>query len=241
MAAQSLTVWLTRSRAGNQAWRPKLEQAGWNVACLDTLDFEPLPIESEALAQGLSAADWVLFASPRGVQVLAQRGWAPEPGQRLGCVGPATAEAIELAWRGPDLVAEGATGEALAQELLAIPLWQSATVVCAQSSTGEPAHTLGEAGKQVLVLPVYRTYARPLPSAMPSWRTGDVVLVASPSAVNSLLNHFGPGAGLRWVSIGPTTSQALRAQGIEPAAQAAARTIDALLAALDLLEARHER
>jgi uroporphyrinogen-III synthase len=60
----------------------------------------------------------------------------------------------------------------------------------------------------------------------------DLILLASPSAVEGLLNQVRVEADTRLLSIGPTTSTAIRAAGLEVFAEAEERSLAGMLASL---------
>jgi uroporphyrinogen-III synthase len=98
-----------------------------------------------------------------------------------------------------------------------------------------------EAGARVEEIVVYET-GRPADvkaESMEVFRTGgiDVIAFASPSAVRNLADALGDAADQvlrrsRAVCIGPTTAEALRELGTDPAAVAREPTLDGLVAAV---------
>ena len=98
-------------------------------------------------------------------------------------------------------------------------------------------HTLRDAiaptGSGFTRVDVYRTVPAAPTAAVDLTTLGlDAVLVASPSAVRGLLNRARVPASLPLVSIGPTTSAALRAEGLDVAAESTTRDLDGMLEAL---------
>jgi uroporphyrinogen III methyltransferase / synthase len=96
---------------------------------------------------------------------------------------------------------------------------------------------LGEAlrarGAEVEVLALYRTVAEDLSAGARSAALGcDYATFTSASSARFFAAAAGTLAGPRLVSIGPVTSDALRALGREPDVEAAEHTPDGLLAAL---------
>jgi uroporphyrinogen III methyltransferase/synthase len=96
---------------------------------------------------------------------------------------------------------------------------------------------LRERGIDVEILPLYRTVAEPLGGAARDAALGaDYVTFTSASSVRFFVEAAGAGRvgtdGQRIVSIGPVTSEALRAHGVEPDVEAGEHTPDGLVAAL---------
>ncbi len=123
-----------------------------------------------------------------------------------------------------------------------------ARAVLVQAEGGRPllAQELERRGVDVTVAALHRTEPVVLPETqLEALRAADAVLFASGSAAKSVaasLSASGatdlPAAlgSARPIAIGPTTADALRALGIEPAASADPHTLDGLIAAtVDLL------
>jgi uroporphyrinogen III methyltransferase / synthase len=99
-------------------------------------------------------------------------------------------------------------------------------------------------GAEVDVLELYETVAEPLSAdQLEAVRRADYVTFSSASTVANLLGAAGGtlDTDARLASIGPVTSDALRAHGLEPHAEAERHDVDGLLAALvaDAASSRH--
>ena len=110
---------------------------------------------------------------------------------------------------------------------------------------GELAATLRGWGAEVEEVAIYRTCteeparARPLLEALERGELPQAITFASPSAVKGFLELCGePGqrlldkGGVKIISIGATTSEELRARGLEVSAQAARPGTECLIEAL---------
>ncbi len=162
--------------------------------------------------------DWVIVTSPNGATELARR--ASGVPRHLAAVGPGTATALAANGWLPELVARVSTQEGLLAELP-----QPAGRVLFAGA--EDARTLlsDELSADVVVL--YHTV--PLSPEPPD---GDVVVLASASAARA----FGLlGAPIPVVSIGPQTSAAARAAGLDVIAEAESHDLDGLVAAVATL------
>jgi uroporphyrinogen III methyltransferase/synthase len=98
---------------------------------------------------------------------------------------------------------------------------------------------LRERGAEVDVVALYETVAEPIPAPLlEAALAADYVTFTSSSTVGFFLSasggeaRFAPGA--RIVSIGPVTSEALRAAGLEPAVEAERHDVEGLIEALVL-------
>lgn len=202
---------------------------------------DPAPLRRAA--RTMAAYDWVVFTSARGVEAFAaaRGGDAPiPPGTRLAAVGPATARRVRELLGRVDLVAEDSTGEGLGTLLSAEGDLRGKRILLPRaedSGTDLPA-TLRLAGARVDERVAYRTVpdatgARDVRARIQAGSV-DVVTFASGSAVRAFaaripLDELKPARHpIRIVSIGPTTSAALRSLGSAPDAEAAESTMEAL-------------
>ncbi|MFO7543857.1 MAG: uroporphyrinogen-III synthase [Trueperaceae bacterium] len=153
---------------------------------------------------------------------------APSDPLRIGAIGPGTAAALRAVGARVDLVAESSTAEGLAFAFARHP-HANGPVGLAQGSRARPtlAQRLREAGYETRAAVLYDTDTLPWDQdpgdrAVSSQPT--VVVVASPSAVASLPQEWRGGSDAddrrathaaypRIVAIGPTTADAVRAQG----------------------------
>lgn len=191
-----------------------------------------LRIEREGFTLGDLPPDaWLVFTSANGVRAMSS--W---PTTRLAAVGPATAAALEAAVRAPDLVAERQDGAGLAKALVAAG---GTLAVLPRGNLATPAlpALLRAAGWEVREVVAYRTRPAPIDGAAVGRRlaTVDWIVFASGSAFDSLVGQLpDPGVlrAVRIASIGPRTSEVVRAAGFEVAAEAARPTPEALAAAI---------
>ncbi len=226
-------VWLTRSVGGNRAWEPHVRATGAIPISYPCLRFELLTKHRVDTANTVKAADWVVFSSPRGVQAFHDLGLKVSNLQKLACVGAATAERCFDLIGESDLEPECETAKDLADALLDVAAWESAALIGALRPRPELQDRLTQAGKQASACPVYMTVGSsggPPPASMHS---DDAVLLASPSAFESLWRNCGLPHGISLISIGPTTSHAIRDAGFQVAGESKSRDIFGLLEALE--------
>jgi uroporphyrinogen-III synthase len=201
--------------------RPR-SQAGPLVDRLEALGLEvvecPL-IEIDALDEpahvDTSGYDWVIVTSPNGANLFAERRTGDDA--RTAAIGPGTAETLRQLGIEPDLVPRVSTQEGLLDEF--------------PRSSGRVLFVGAEGSRRVLIdaldadfVPLYRTrLLRPSPP------DGDLVVLASGSAARSFAAL---GATLDAVSIGPQTTRAARAAGLDVVAEARTHDLDGLVDAV---------
>jgi uroporphyrinogen-III synthase len=204
-----LRVLVTRpAGAGADALAAGLRDKGFEPVVLPLIEIEPTGDEPV----DVSAYDWVVVTSPNGARELRRRAIGPLP--RVAAIGPATAEALG----GADVIAAVSTQEGLAAAMPDRP----GRVLFAGA---EGARTLLPAALGADVVVLYRTRAL-TPTRLPD---ADLVTLASASAAAA----FGAlGRPLPAVSIGPETTHAAGAAGVEVVAEARTHDLAGLLAAV---------
>ncbi|MGZ6694432.1 MAG: uroporphyrinogen-III C-methyltransferase [Solirubrobacteraceae bacterium] len=228
LAGQTIAV--TRARAQSSGLASSLRALGAAVVEAPVIRIEPLPVQ----LPDLSAYDLLVLTSPNGVERLfAQvRDARALAGPAIAVIGPGTARALRAHGVEPDVVPDRAVGESLA-EALAGGGWRRALVARAQEARDVVPDALRAAGAEVDVLALYRTVAEPLDDAARAAVLGaDWATFTSASSARFLHEAAGTLEGPRLASIGPITSEALRALGAEPDLEAADHTPDGLVAAL---------
>jgi uroporphyrinogen III methyltransferase / synthase len=206
-------VVVTRAREQAGPLVERLEALGLDVVECPLIEIEPI---AEPHAVDTNGYDWVVVTSPNGADLFARRRSGDRA--RIAAVGPGTAETLRQLGIEPDLVPRVSTQEGLADEL--------------PRPAGRVLFVGAEGSRRVLIdaldadfLPLYRT--RLLTPPTPS---GDLVVLASGSAARSFAAL---GAPLPAVSIGPQTTRAARAAGLDVVAEAATHDLDGLVDAVE--------
>jgi uroporphyrinogen III methyltransferase / synthase len=206
-------VVVTRAREQARQLVERLEALGLDVVECPLIEIEPIEEPHEVDTEGY---DWVVVTSPNGAYLFARRRSGNHA--RIAAVGPGTAEMLRQLGIEPDLVPRVSTQEGLADEL--------------PRPAGRVLFVGAEGSRRVLIdaldadfLPLYRT--RLLTPPPPS---GDLVVLASGSAARSFAAL---GAPLPVVSIGPQTTRAARAAGLDVVAEAATHDLDGLVDAVE--------
>jgi uroporphyrinogen III methyltransferase/synthase len=215
------------------------------IRLVDPPDWQPL----DRALDRLSTYDWIVFTSQNAVpRVLARMrergvGEGALARSRHAAIGEATAEALRAGRLQVDLVADEYRAESVADALAREPLAGKRILIPRALVAREVLpQRLHKAGAEVDVVPVYQTVAD-LEGAAVARRAVeqgvDVVTFTSASTVRGFFEAIGPAraklAGVCLASIGPITSDAIRAEGAEPAVEASPYTVPVLVEAL----ARH--
>ena len=211
-APKRLRVIVTRAREQLEPLASRIEGLEHEVVRCPLIELEPVGPE-RLDADGY---DWIVVTSAYGARELLRRSRGDLP--RLAAIGPGTAAALREGGIEPALVARVSTQEGLIAELPSPP--------------GRVLFAGAEGARRLLVeelgadfAPLYRTRAlRPDPPP-----TGDLVVLASASAAHTLA---GLGLALPTVSIGPETTRAARAAGIDVVAEAETHDLDGLVEAV---------
>lgn len=238
------TVAVTRARAQAGTLAARLRALGAHVVEAPAIEVEPrADAETRAAAASAGGFNLIVFSSVNAVEgffaELARDGRDARalPGVRIGAVGTATAAALRKRGVIADIVPERQTAEGMLAALEGENLG-GRRVLLPQAANARPtlADGLRARGAVVTEAVFYDTRPRPLDDATrQAVVTADFVTFASGSAVASLIEALGGPDALRTsklVSIGPTTSAALRRHGLEPLAEAERHDIDGLVEAL---------
>jgi uroporphyrinogen-III synthase len=200
-------VVVTRPRGQEGELSARLEGLGHDVLFCPLIAIEPV-----AGTVDVTGYDWLVLTSPNGARELRRR-MRGTPG-RVAAIGAATAEAFG----GADLVPRVSTQEGLLAELP-----RPAGRVLFAGAAGARPLLAEELGADVVAL--YRTVELE-PEHVPE---ADIVVLMSASAARA---YARTGATMPAVSIGPETTRAARAAGVEVAAEAETHDLDGLVTAI---------
>jgi uroporphyrinogen III methyltransferase / synthase len=231
-----VSVAVTRARAQASGLASRLRGLGATVVEAPAIKISPLDVE----LPDLSRYDLVCVTSPNGVRILFDRMAAKGvdaralAGARLAAIGPGTAKALSDHGLIADVVPERFVAEGLVDALADVPVSRAIVARAADARDVLP-EALRERGAEVDVVALYETVAETLAEAELSALAGaDYVTFTSSSTVRFLLEAIAGSQqlGARVVSIGPVTSNALRARGLEPHVEATRHDIDGVVDAL---------
>ena len=234
-------VLVTRALEDAVAWADRLAALGAEPVILPCIRSEVLDSAATRgqLATALNGAGWLCMMSPRGADAVARLAGSLAPALRIAVVGNATAHAVVGAFGRKPYVARGGTSRALGEELLREVRMDGAAparVVVASALGGrrDAEDVLARAGIAVVRVDVYRTIPAErvtAPRDLAGEGIGDVLL-ASPSAVEGLLNQAAVPGAMKLFTIGPTTSAAVVAAGLSVSGEAAHPDLDSLVEAM---------
>ncbi len=227
-------VAVLRARPQASALAQRLRALGADVIQAPAIAIAPLAVR----LPDLSRYDLLCLTSPNGVGALFDlvRDARALTGPRIAAIGPGTAAALRDRGIEADIVPERSVAEGLAGALAGIPV-RRALIARAEEGREVLPDALRAAGAEVEILALYRTVPEPLDGETRAAVLGaDDALFTSASTVDALVQAAGgPDAlrdGPRLCSIGPATSEALRAHGLEPGLEADVHTPDGLVEAL---------
>jgi uroporphyrinogen-III synthase len=235
---------ITRSADDAADWASTLAAEGATPIIFPCVRSEAIGDASLAgrFGAAIASADWLVCTSRRGVDRVAGLTGAKLPAKlRLAAVGMATAGRFREHFGRCELVG-GGTAAALGAELAGhADLPKAARCVLALATNAGPdlAAMLAAAGATVDRFDVYRTVpAGPLDPPQPLSGLGcDAVIFASPTAVRGFANQVDVDRAGVFVTIGPSTSKAVRAQRWNVAAEAREPSLSGIIASM--LEVAH--
>lgn len=230
------TIAVTRARAQASGLAARLRALGAEVVEAPAIRISAV----DGPAPDVSGYDLVCLTSPNGVALLferlagAGRDARALAGARVAAIGPGTARALAAHGIVADVIPEEFVAEGLVAALADVPVSRALIARAAEARDVLP-DALRERGAQVDVVVLYETVSEPLSDAQQRAVAGaDYVTFTSSSTVRFFFEQAGDALGdaTRLASIGPVTSDALRAHGREPDVEASRHDIDGLIAAL---------
>ncbi|HXG46985.1 MAG TPA: uroporphyrinogen-III C-methyltransferase [Methylomirabilota bacterium] len=199
---------------------------------------------------GIGAYEWIVFTSPNGVTAFFDYFFKTYDdlrclgGARLAAVGPATAAKLKELHLKVDLMPEEYVARKVADAFKGYQNLENVSILLARAQVANPdlPKALTALGAIVDDVPFYKTVPETEDVTGAAARLiesgADWVTFTSSSTVENfharfdlpqLLRRF---PGLRTASIGPETSKALRALGLEPTVEARQHTVDGLVETL---------
>ncbi|HEX5762310.1 MAG TPA: uroporphyrinogen-III C-methyltransferase [Solirubrobacterales bacterium] len=237
-------VVVTRARAQASGLAATLRALGAEAIELPAIRIEPR-IENEEVRRAVEQiGDYslVCLTSPNGVRLLfealeaAGRDARALAGATVAAIGPGTARALAQHGIAADVVPERFVAEALVEALQRVEVAGSRALVARAAEARDVLpDALRERSAEVDVVALYETVREaPEPAAVEAARSADYVTFTSSSTVRNLVEALGDRfpRGARVLSIGPITSEALRAAGLEVHVEAERHDVDGLVAAL---------
>jgi uroporphyrinogen III methyltransferase/synthase len=243
---------VTRSRTQAAGFVNELGSLGAEVLEIPTLRIEA-PDKKQDFVDALlmlNSYDWLVFTSANGVEMFFQlffrqfQDLRDLGGVKIAAVGPATAGKLRELHLQVDLMPEEAIGRKIAEALAKHSSIENTKICLLRAEKANPdlPLALDELGAIVDDIGVYKTVAETddfFGAAEELRRNGaDWITFTSGSTVEhfharfdlpKLLHQF---PKLKLASIGPETSRAIKALGLNPSIEATVHTTDGLIAAL---------
>ncbi len=234
-ALEGLRIVVTRTAHQAEELARPLRELGAEVILLPVIAIAP-PADPEPLRRAAEHAneyDWIIFTSANAVRAFVA---AQECKARIAVVGAATRRVAEKRGFTVSLTPTEYVAESLIEAFQQHDLnGQRILIPTAAMTRDVVASALRERGAQVDVVEAYRNVLPPEAAAhsaevfrkpYPDW-----VTFASSSAVKNLVGLVGADAlrHVRIATIGPITSETVRACGLELAAEASSHTTEGLL------------
>ena len=246
-------VLVTRARAQAGTLADQLRALGADVLEAPAARIERIEGPAGGMPAGLRYAvthladyQWAMFTSQNAVAIFWEalraegRDARALAGTKVCAVGPATAEALIARGIAVDVVPRRFVAEGMLEALRERGDLHAARVLYATAAGARDALPEGlvAMGADVDVVPLYRSvsdaeHAAPMRDAVAGGEA-DLVTFTSASTVRGFVDAVGPELArrVRAASIGPITTEAARAAGIEIACEADESTIDGLVAAI---------
>lgn len=232
-------VLLTRSFDDSADWADALAAEGAEpivFPCIHTEDIVD-PSLVERLGAAMRSADWLIFTSRHGVDAFCHLIGSDLPATtRIAAVGKMTAAQVQKAFGRVDHIG-GGNAMTLALDLAkdeSIRGGAHCVLALASNARIFLERTLAQAGARVDRYNVYHTIpAEPIdPKHKLTSLACDTILFASPSAVEGFDNQVSVDTDLQMVTIGPTTTDAVRERNWTVTAQAKEPSLSGIIASL---------
>jgi uroporphyrinogen III methyltransferase / synthase len=255
-------VVVTRARAQASGLAAALRHLGADVVELPAIRIEPRIESDavRAAVDHIGEYSLICLTSPNGVRLLFEAlgeagldaralggatakkqvgetgdGVAPA-GAVIAAIGPGTARALRRHGIVADVIPERFVAEALVEVLAGVEVEGSRVLVARAAEARDVLpDALRERGAEVDVVALYETVREtPEESEIELAQAADYVTFTSSSTVTSLVDALGDRfpKGARVISIGPVTSEAARAAGLQVDVEAERHDVDGLLEAL---------
>jgi uroporphyrinogen III methyltransferase / synthase len=237
-------VVVTRARAQASGFAARLRALGAEVVELPAIRIEPRIDSDEVkrVAGGVGIYDLICLTSPNGARLLFEAMEAAGldtralAGVTVAAIGPGTARALTERGVLADVVPERFVAEGLIEALGDEEIAGTRVLVARAAEARDVLpDALRERGAEVDVVALYET-VREQPGAeeIEAAQSADYLTFTSSSTVTNLSEALGDRlpSNARIVSIGPITSETIRARGLEVDVEAERHDIDGLLAAL---------
>lgn len=234
-------VIITRTQAQASKLRKKLETLGAVVIEYPTIEIKPLIHESivTTAIQSLKRYHWVIFTSANAVSLFFEKlkdlgdDLRALAGVKIGAIGPVTRSEIEKFNLRVDYSPSEFIAEKFVKEFPESVKGLSILIPRAKVAREIIPETMTKLGAKVQILPLYETVrpAKPL-SEDENIEDADWITFTSSSTVENFLEMEKLPKNIKVASIGPVTTDALKAHGVTPTVEAKPYNLDGLVQAM---------
>lgn len=246
-------VVVTRNQSQSGELRQKLATLGADVLEIPLIDVKAKRKEEDEadVFEELSSYEWILFTSPNGVKYFFEAFYEKFKDlrclgvMRIACIGQGTAREVEKQRLSVDFIPKTSVAESLAEELMREHNIENLNmlVITGNKNREVLVKKLEEDGRAIVdTFQVYANEPTDLAehAAAKSFREhgADAITFTSASTVNNFAHQaknlqIATGASIPdTVSIGPITSDAMKAKGLPIHAEAKSANLDALVDAV---------
>jgi uroporphyrinogen III methyltransferase/synthase len=242
----------TRTRTQASELSVRLREMGADVIEMPTIEITHAKKGSrlDREIEQIGKYDWIVFTSPNGVESFFNRLVQNNGDVRALCkakiasIGPGTTSALWKYWVKADCTAKDSVAEGLVRALKPLGPWKGRKVLLPRSHDARDVlpDALRTWGARVTVVSAYTTAkpSNPDDKVIDSVKNGeyDLITFSSSSTFENFVSFFNKqefesvASSLKAASIGPVTSDAIRAAGITPLVEARQHTIPGLVNAI---------
>jgi uroporphyrinogen-III synthase len=214
-------ILLTRDLEGNALWGDQLKVNGFKTTklpCIYFLEFKFTEQQVSEITKRLLASDYIIWTSVRGVHFSKKFLSECTSFPKLCAVGLSTAQALSHVLAQPYLISEEMNANGLAKKILSTEVitGKKITLLLAKNAPNYLENILLAEGAKVERIDIYET--KPVNvkgrSTLSSLNV-DAVIIASPSAIDGLLNQYEIDLSIDIYPIGPTTKMKLESLGLK--------------------------
>ena len=195
----------------NSPFKILLEEKGFEVIGQSLIKFKRIPFKT------IPKSDWIFFYSRNGVRYFfqtinkdLQNSLVKHTTCKFGCIGPATARALQKAGYPPEFTGSG-DPESTAQKFLDIARDKNVLFVRARNSQNSVARILGKKLKSAEII-AYDNY----PISKPQIPRVDALVFTSPMNADCYFQHYPKQKGQKIIAMGKTTASLLKQLKVGP-------------------------
>lgn len=233
---ENTTVLLTRPEHQADEWKTALEAFGANVVSFPAIRIVPEINQTDManVVKELSQWDWILFTSSNSVDIFMSQLDSHKAGiattTRVAAIGKSTEAALMARSLKVEFVPSKSNAKDFAEEWLDQTTPSGNVLIpCAHKADDVLEKCLSKQGLRVRRLNLYHTQMPEKHDLPPMDGDPDYLIFASPSAFEYFLQMTALPKTTKIVSIGPKTSERIRASGVAVFAEASEPSIEGII------------